>query len=1072
MKLSIVNGGGRNLSLLARALIAAAACIGDSANADEKQTYAVTGSTTVGIDLLGMAETHYTDRIKASGSGIYISGPVTHGDLSTANPFLLMDTTANTYFRNDTGLAMVPLRVTSNGNWTHVMEGTVGGVYTNAPGFGHLDIENGRFSTTTYRQWGDANGSRCLALTNGCSVAFWNTILGNASYGAILDVDGGTFSAANIQMMSQSPSASSTATVQNATLSLSGYWNASGLFYIGNGCANTGTGTAGDCNVFVLGTGGKLLTKGLLRQNDPRGHVIFRGGHIEQFFSIPGKDNATANYGWMFENSGAGTLELEADGNPIALNTGTNNLLFLKSSGTHAPTLLSGAGGFEKRGTGTLTLNNPGGMASATMTGGVRVQDGTLKLAADSFFPPANTLSVAIYKTFDLDGHAASFSSVDGEGRIASSAEGGTLTIGADNSSSTFAAISAAGATIAKDGSGTLTVASADNQANFTVKAGTLKLAAMRPRGYRHYRFKIDATLGKSSSVAGVQLSEFKLLDGDTDITGKRSGIAYAPYNRTWSYPPDFSVHTSYANEIVTAIVDGSLDSKWLDYRGSYSRIANEGDELYIQIDYAGPTVATGYSWATANDSAPTASGSNDNCRDPSSWRLLASDDGENWIELDKRENMGPYVARKAWTDTFSVTYPAERYVAGLGVVTVEDGATFDARGAAFTCGGIVNHGGTILVDGGTPATLSAAAGEERQAVCDDSAISLGVVKQGAGTNTCVGPLAVNGTVAVQEGTLRCVAYGFSGKYFRMSIYKNRANINYTQFCEFLLYDKDGNRVNVPPFTKRPDGTAAADLEEKQVALLKAYTGTAYGETIDWAFDGLLWNPNGGGCRKYLCAQKPTAEEPIVFHFRLPATTADVHGFNFIAGNDDNGRRNPVTWKFEGSYDGVEWRTLDYREDDPNTPTANSTRGPAPDYVETPVYFNDGVPYPTANVGEPSDGHLLPLGEDAVVSVAQGAVLDLYSPAMRLKHLAVDCTAGAGTITRFTPEPGGTLDISSSTPVSGNFAVPLSILEIAHPENLAGWTVSVNGSVRSDLKPRWTGTEIVLVGSGITIIVK
>jgi len=89
------------------------------------------------------------------------------------------------------------------------------------------------------------------------------------------------------------------------------------------------------------------------------------------------------------------------------------------------------------------------------------------------------------------------------------------------------------------------------------------------------------------------------------------------------------------------------------------------------------------------------------------------------------------------------------------------------------------------------------------------------------------------------------------------------------------------------------------------------------------------------------------------------------------------------------------------------------------------------------------------------VSVASGATLDFASVDMSLSRLAVDMDAGAGTITRFTPSAGGTIDLSTSSPIAGDVIVPLTISSVTSPENFKSWTVKVNGVVRGDLRICW-----------------
>ena len=48
---------------------------------------------------------------------------------------------------------------------------------------------------------------------------------------------------------------------------------------------------------------------------------------------------------------------------------------------------------------------------------------------------------------------------------------------------------------------------------------------------------------------------------------------------------------------------------------------------VWLQFKFASPTELSGYRWYTANDFED---------RDPGAWRLLGSNDGANWVMIDK----------------------------------------------------------------------------------------------------------------------------------------------------------------------------------------------------------------------------------------------------------------------------------------------------------------------------------------------------------------------------------------------------------------------------------------------------
>ena len=613
-----------------------------------------------------------------------------------------------------------------------------------------------------------------------------------------------------------------------------------------------------------------------------------------------------------------------------------------------------------------------------------------------------------------VDGEGADSQFTGGLVRLASGEtvfdvkDGRTLTLGAILTNAPNAA-----ATVVKRGAGTLTLLQPEEPVDFTVSEGTLKFAFT---GYRHYRFKIDKAYG--SEAHGAQISEFKLLDGETAIAGGKA--SYADGTKvTWDSGKDCS-----PGEDPTKAVDGSLDSKWLDWRAAASRIAAEGDKVWVQLTYDAPVLATGYSWATANDAAPS---TGKDCNDPAVWRLLASDDGENWVELDKRENMGPYETRKAWVGEFPVSYPAGRGAdAKLGHVVVAAGGTLDLRhftASRAVSGVIENRGGTILTASGD---------------------------------------ASGNSVAVLGGTLSRGPSTFGGKFFRVTVTGN-GGAEKVSIAEFSLYAADGTRVNQGTFTSKTVDMPAA-LEANQVALATSGTVSNW-ENIDKVFDG------NADTKLHVTGLTPSAASPVAFTFRLPESAARVAGYTFTTAADseaggDSGegyfyKRNPTAWTVEGSFDGKTWYVLD-GQTAASAPRTNKTE------------YNNGVPYAVTAWGDPAEGEERPFGADAVVSVAPGATLELHSEKMVLDRLAVDCTAGAGTITRFTPAPNGILDLTVEDPktVRNGFEVPLTVGTVADAKNFASWTVRVNGKENKNRRLAYENGKLVIRAVGFALIIR
>lgn len=674
---------------------------------------------------------------------------------------------------------------------------------------------------------------------------------------------------------------------------------------------------------------------------------------------------------------------------------------------------LSPAEGNPSLGTPTLVFEGPGvtstfgGQWCGTSFNERYANRLCLRSGASLAFPTSKLCYFEVPE-LTVDGDAADSRFAGGLVRLASSetvfdvADGHTLVLGAILTNAPGAT-----STVVKRGAGTLTLAQSEGPVDFTVAEGTLKFIFP---GYRHYRFKIDGTRG--SEAIGAQIAEFKLLDGANEITGGTSSFAEGT-KADWSADMDCA-----PEEKPTMAADGSLDTKWLDRRASVSRIATEGDKVWVQLTFKDPVVATGYSWATANDAAPS---TGNGCNDPAAWRLLASDDGENWVELDKRENMGPYETRKAWVGEFPVVYPSGRGAdAKLGHIVVEADGMLDLRGftSSTTVSGVIeNRGGTILTDEGT---------------------------------------LTGNLVTVLGGTLSRGPSTFAGKFFRVTVTGN-GGAEQTSIAEFSLYAADGSRVNKGTFTSKSVDSPAA-LAANQVALTTSGKVSNW-ENIDKVFDG------DANTKLYVSGLTPSAKAPIAFTFRLPESAARVAGYSFTTAADtsvnNDHLRNPTAWTIEGSFDGETWYVLDERTD-ASTPHTNCTE------------YNGGVPYAVTAWGDPVEGEEYPFGEDGCVAVAPGAVLELRSEKLVISALSVDCDVGAGTITRFTPAPNGTLYLTTTDPksVRRGFIVPLTIGEVANARNFASWSVVVNGEAKPNCRLRFANGCLQIDGLGFMLRIR
>ena len=136
---------------------------------------------------------------------------------------------------------------------------------------------------------------------------------------------------------------------------------------------------------------------------------------------------------------------------------------------------------------------------------------------------------------------------------------------------------------------------------------------------HSRYRFAVDAP---RSDTMCMQLSEIQLLDENGNRISSGYTIAYDSMTKdSWgdTYP---------SGEEPECAVDGSVDTKWLDWRAGLDQSAATRSAAWLDFCFDSPTTVYGYRWYTAND-APE--------RTPASWPFSASDDGgATWTVLDK----------------------------------------------------------------------------------------------------------------------------------------------------------------------------------------------------------------------------------------------------------------------------------------------------------------------------------------------------------------------------------------------------------------------------------------------------
>ncbi|MBP5321009.1 MAG: hypothetical protein J6334_08465 [Kiritimatiellae bacterium] len=890
----------------------------DSAEApQEGSIYRVEARLYDGLDLLAMAPTYRTDALGGPSWGWSgrVYGTITHADgIDLDHPFSLVSNGTALYFYG-TGIESLPLTI--DGTGTFFFDGARTVTADNAITF---------TGPATYQQadvfavMGGAGEMPTMTVSGGGTLKTGQLRVGyDGADGALVVKDGATVAVegdlrigANIDGNNRKR-VKGRLVVENGTVSTTGDIN-----FAPNGLTD-GSDRTTVLNELVLGPGADLrVGSRLTRNDDAHSRIAFQGGKISPL----------RNYAEFFYSGQEGILDVEAvGGHDVRIEVGTNSVGMI-SNHTH----LFGEGGLSVVGKpgdpfGIFTLGAVG-LSDFTVayTGDTTITDATLRLGVPL---PGGGVIAGSNATLDLN-HFTLTNTVTGDLFLTGY---GTLVVGADGGDLTFdKRVGQAG--LAKIGGGTLTLGAPFGGA-LTVKEGSAVIQG-NAAAYRSYRFKVEGIKGpEGGAVNSMQLAELMLLDGSRDVTRPYAEILFdtAVEAGGTTYPE---------NEAPGNLVDGSVLTKWLDFRALPSRLEADRDRVWLQINYAEPKTITGYAWYTANDTPG---------RDPAAWRLQGSNDGGvTWTDLDVRTGFTATDTRRCLAGEFPVLCPLEP----TSVMTVEPGATLRVDGGKVPVSAIDNYGTVELVNG---ATLVSEGGFMRGDLTGD-----GSVEVTGGRVTLAGTPSYSGDTHVSGGTLDVGApaedatRGFDGKYFRLTIKRVNGGSgadggdNVLQASEFQLYNAAGVMQNLG-LTAAEVGLPAFHLAPGTFTTPRAYTYTGTPAHTDAdLFDGntatkLCCNDNVDG----------TPEHYHIVTMRLADDAEPITGYNFFTANDSV-RRSPSDWTLEGSRDGISWELLDERYWAPHTAFGNRNDNSADGVKYKP--FNNGLgfafetPFPPAFTGK------------------------------------------------------------------------------------------------------------------------
>jgi hypothetical protein len=356
-------------------------------------------------------------------------------------------------------------------------------------------------------------------------------------------------------------------------------------------------------------------------------------------------------------------------------------------------------------------------------------------------------------------------------------------------------------------------------------------------------------------------------------------------------------------------------------------------------------------------------------------------------------------------------------------------------------------------------------------------------VKTGGGRTAAYDPGTISGGLHVASGSVVFSKYGFAQKYWRWTFTKIYNGPKPLHIGRFWLFGTDGKNAApglpglsyVGPTTALAEGRVRWHYDASTNLALKAGVPDWQGigqvaQCFRTNFNQYLNN------FAYLSSPEIDPGNPashLGFELRLNSTAKPLTGYNFmpVLNND-----YPMSWTVEASDDGEAWTTVETRADvTPRNPTAyyfydgenaNDSaspvwiRGKPREYFHFNGYRNDG---------------LAALAEPLSLQVDAGAMVDLraFSDGQPINRIAIDLSAGGGTIYGGTVAAGGTLALTNVAASGFNLsdALPLAVDGLGETVNLKAWTVVIDGAP-SKYKVMCSNGQLVLVPPGVCIIIR
>lgn len=403
--------------------------------------------------------------------------------------------------------------------------------------------------------------------------------------------------------------------------------------------------------------------------------------------------------------------------------------------------------------------------------------------------------------------------------------------------------------------------------------------------------------------------------------------------------------------------------------------------------------------------------------------------------------------------------------VNGDPALSVEAGRTVRIT-ADCTVGNLSGASGAKLVADGCEVTLSGGN-------CYLGGLELATenggsfVKGGAGTVYLYAPGALGASVHVAQGSAVFSSYGLTQKYWRWTFTKVAQSPNPLWLGRLWLFGTDGSHVATNLIRKSDniaslqagDVTWKYDASVTNISTYAGANGSTYGNGyLNRVFNhSLTQNMNSFPMLGSPVIDPANSNSWLAAEFLARDDDKPVTGYNIMSGlctdssigNSEPANYCPVSWTVEASDDGVTWTEIETRTD---VDTSKVAAG---------GYFYDGEKYDTAALrGSPvehfkfggyrRDGLEADAAKALSVQVDGGASLDLTAftvAPQKIGGITVDFAQGGGTVLGGGLASSGTLAIvNASQGFSAGSPLPLALDGVANADNIADWTVTIDGN--------------------------